>query len=380
MPGEQLKSMTTVYFKNADYDYPNLKPLVFEMLEGILGDRIRPQARVLIKPNLLTVAKPEQAILTHPLVVRAAAEYVLDKGGRPLVADSPGMGSFERILKEGGYKDAFDRLNRHVTLKPFRATVKVDIGEPFGQIEMSRSAIDADMVMNLAKLKTHTQMLLTLGVKNLFGCIVGLKKPEWHLRSGIDRNLFARLLVQIYRAINPAVTLIDGILALEGQGPGKRGKPRQIGVLVSSGSAPAADAAVCQMLGLHPHQLPTCRAAKELGLLDASPHISGDFREVTNFNLPPMGPLAFGPKRLQPYLRKHLIQRPAVESRACKMCGECWNICPAGAITPYGEVIDFDYDRCIRCYCCIEICPHGALQAVETLPGRLIRKLTKLDQ
>ena len=80
----------------------------------------------------------------------------------------------------------------------------MDVGEPFGQIDIARSAVEADVVINLAKLKTHTQMLLTLGVKNLFGCIVGFKKPEWHMRSGVDRNMFARLLVQIYQAIHPA--------------------------------------------------------------------------------------------------------------------------------------------------------------------------------
>jgi ferredoxin len=82
---------------------------------------------------------------------------------------------------------------------------------------------------------------------------------------------------------------------------------------------------------------------------------------------------------MQKYMRKHFIQRPAVEAEVCKMCGECWHICPAGAITPYKEIIGFDYDRCIRCYCCIEVCPHGALQAIETLPGKLLRRITHLN-
>jgi uncharacterized protein (DUF362 family)/Pyruvate/2-oxoacid:ferredoxin oxidoreductase delta subunit len=371
--------MTEVYFKEAEYEYPGLKPIISEMLDAILGERNLTKARVLIKPNFLSPAKPEKAIVTHPLVVRAAVEYVLEKGGRPLVADSPGMGSFERILKEGGFKDAFDPLNRHVEFKPFKTTVKMDIGEPFGLIDIARRAVEADVVINLAKLKTHTQMLLTLGVKNLFGCIVGFKKPEWHMRSGVDRNMFARLLVQIYQTINPAVTLVDGILALEGQGPGRRGKPRHIGVLIGSCSAPSADMAICKMLGIDPNTLPTLSAAKELGVLDGDLEIIGDFTEISNYKLPELGPLTLGPKFLQKYMRKHLIQRPVVEPEICKMCSECWKICPAGAITPYEEIIGFDYDRCIRCYCCIEVCPHGALQAVETLPGRLVRKLTKLD-
>jgi ferredoxin len=133
------------------------------------------------------------------------------------------------------------------------------------------------------------------------------------------------------------------------------------------------------MLGIAFDMLPTLHAAKELGLLDDKLKIIGDFKPVSNYKLPDLGRLTLGPKPLQKYMRKHLIQRPAVEAELCKMCGECWKICPAGAITPYAEIIGFDYDRCIRCYCCIEVCPHGALQAIETLPGRLVRKLTKLD-
>jgi len=371
--------MSEVYFKNAAYDYPVLKPIIFEMIDAIAGDRIHPKNRVLIKPNFLAPAKPESAILTHPHVVKAAAEYVLEKGGRPLVSDSPGMGSFGRFLKEGGFNDAFDRLGKHVAFEPFKETVKVNIGAPFGRIDIARSAVESDVVINLAKLKTHTQMLLTLGVKNLFGCIVGLKKPEWHMRSGVDRNMFARLLVQIYQSIKPTLTLVDGILALEGQGPGRRGTPRHIGVLVGSRSGLSADMAICQMLGVEFDKLPTLRAAEQLGLVDEKLKIIGDFKEVSDYKLPDLGPLTFGPQPLQKYMRKHLVQRPVVEPGLCKMCGECWNICPAGAITPYEEIIGFDYDRCIRCYCCIEICPHGALQAIETLPGRLVRKLTRLD-
>jgi ferredoxin len=223
-------------------------------------------------------------------------------------------------------------------------------------------------------------MLLTLGVKNLFGCVVGLTKPEWHLRSGVDRNMFARLLVQIYQAVQPAATLVDGILALEGQGPGRRGNPRHVGVLVGSRSGLAADVAICRMLGIAPHQLPTLHAAEKLSVLEGEPKIIGDFSKISNYKLPKLGSLTFGPKPIQKFMRKHFIQRPAVEAEVCKMCGECWHICPAGAITPYEEIIGFDYDRCIRCYCCVEVCPHGALQAVETIPGKLLRRITHLNE
>ncbi len=367
---------TPVVFSKCEYDVRALRAAVHEMLARIGGLRIKTGTRVLIKPNFLAPARPERAMTTHPLVVRVVAEVVLEHGGRVLIADSPGMGSFDRLLRDGGYSDALKGLD--VELHPFTESVVVDIGEPFGRIEIAREAIEAEVVVNLPKLKTHAQMLLTLGVKNLFGCIVGLKKPEWHMRSGVDRQLFARLLIQIHQAVNPALTLVDGIVGMEGHGPGRSGTPRRFGVLVGSASATAVDAAICRFLGLPPEQLPTHRAAAELGLAPKQLKILGDFLQVSGVRLPVLAPLTFGPQRMHRLMRKHLVQRPEADPRLCRMCGECWRVCPAKAITPHAKRVVFDYDRCIRCYCCVEMCPHGALKAVETRPGRLVRKLAGL--
>jgi uncharacterized protein (DUF362 family)/Pyruvate/2-oxoacid:ferredoxin oxidoreductase delta subunit len=369
--------MSEIIFKKAEYQYDTLKPRVFRMIDTIAGGIIQPQARVLIKPNLLSPAKCDKAIVTHPLVVRAVAEYVLSKGAVPRISDSPAIGSFARILKEGDYQKIFEDLE--VDFQPFRQVVKKDIGEPFGHIDIARGAVEADVIINVAKLKTHTQMLLTLGVKNMFGCIVGLKKPEWHMRSGVDREMFARLLVQIYLALNPGITIVDGILSLEGQGPGKRGRPRFLGMLIAGSSGLSVDWAICQMLGMDPIALPTNKAARDLGVLGQAAKLNGDFERVDHFELPVLGPLTFGPKRFQKLMRKHLVQRPVVDHDQCKLCGDCWQYCPAQAITPHEKIIGFDYDRCIRCYCCVEVCPHGALSARETKPGKLIRKLSKIS-
>jgi len=368
--------MTKVIFKQSTYQYDILKPRIYEVMDSLGGDLFAGKPRVLIKPNLLSSAGPERAILTHPLVVRAVAEYVLSKGGRPQISDSPALGSFEKLLKESGYLTAFQGVD--VTFKPLEESVWVDIGEPFGRIEIARDVMEADVVVNLAKLKTHSQMLLTLGVKNLFGCIVGLRKPEWHLRAGVDREMFARLLVQIYNVIQPAVTMVDGILALEGQGPGKSGTPRRLGVLVGSRSGIETDRAICRMLGMEPDMLLTNQAAAKMGLLSQEVYINGDFHITHDFKLPVPGSMTFGPRLLQKIIRKHLIQRPVVDDKLCKRCAECRQYCPAQAISFKRGRMVFDYDRCIRCYCCAEICPDGAIRALETLPGKIIRGLSKL--
>lgn len=369
--------MPAVIIKKGTYDESQLKSLVFEMLDSLGRDFVKKHTRVLIKPNLLLPATVEQAILTHPLVVKTAAQWALDRQARVSIGDSPATGSMQKIRRVGGYDAALAGLP--IEFNNFKSTKRIDIGQPFGRIDMAGAPLETDVVLNLAKLKTHSQMLLTLGVKNLFGCIVGLRKPEWHLRSGINRQLFARLLVQIHEAVAPAVTLIDGILALEGQGPGKSGTPRRLGVLVGSDNAHLADAAVCKLINLKSNRLPTLAAAEKLGLL---PEGAGDVAipkeipMVTDFRFPELATAAFGPKRMRRFMRRHLLQRPVVDTLLCELCGQCRKYCPAKAIAQDTQMIHFNYDACIRCYCCIEICPHGALKAVETGPGKFLRCLT----
>jgi len=364
--------LAKVLIRNASYQYDQLQPVIFELLETLAGDRIKPGRRVLIKPNMLCAARPEDAVLTHPNLIRAVVEYVLQKGVRPQVSDSPAIGPFARILKSNGTADALQGLD--VICAPFSDVVKVDIGSPFGRIEIARDAVEADVIINLPKLKTHKQMLLTLAVKNMFGCIVGFKKSQWHMRAGVDTGVFARLLVAIHQAVVPAVSVLDGILGLEGEGPGKAGRPRQIGILMASDNSFALDMAVCKMLGIPYANMPVLKAARDEQLLP-SWEIDGILPPVSNFQLPGGGNLIFGPAILQNFLRRHTLARPVWDETLCRLCSKCRTICPARAIVERADKIEFDYKKCICCYCCIEICPYGALHSQETWGGRLTRKL-----
>lgn len=363
--------MNPVIVRNATYEMKTLRPLIFEMMEAMGGEQIGRGCRVLIKPNLLSPALQRQAILTHPAVVRAAVEYCNERGVRPLVADSPAVGNFDLLTKVSGLRDALRGLD--CECRPFQNSVRVDIGAPFGEIELAEEAVRADLIVNLPKLKTHSQMLLTLAVKNLFGCVVGYRKPEWHMRAGVDRYAFARLIARIGMTLKPAFNILDGIRALEGQGPGMGGVPRELGVLLASRDPFALDRTVCRMVGLDPERLPILKSAREMGLLAAEAAIDGSLPAIADFRLPRTTSLVFGPSFLQGWIRRKLLQRPVCNPALCRMCGECWKICPARAITPGAEPLCFDYDRCIRCFCCLEVCPFGALQTVETLAGKIFR-------
>jgi uncharacterized protein (DUF362 family)/Pyruvate/2-oxoacid:ferredoxin oxidoreductase delta subunit len=368
--------MGKVIVRRTSYDYQSLRKIIFDILDDTIGGRIRADSRVVIKPNLLAPAPPERAIVTHPLIVRAAAEYVVGRGARPLVADSPAGQSFRRVLRESGIAGALKGMD--VKMEPFTETVGVDIGKPFGSIEIAAEAVNADILINLPKLKTHSQMMLTLGIKNLFGCIVGMKKPEWHLRAGVDREMFGMLLVRIARALSPSVTILDGILSMEGDGPGRRGIPREIGVVIGGGDVAAVDIAVCNMLGIDPMSLLTNRIAIDSGMTGNNPEIDGSLPRVSGFEFPEIVPVVFGPDRLHGFMRRHLVQRPECSADLCRLCGECWKYCPAHAISHDDKRISFNYDLCIRCYCCIEVCPHGALGAHETIAGRIVRRILRI--
>lgn len=342
-------------------------------MDTLGGKTIPPGAHVLIKPNLLSPALPSQAIITHPHIVKAAVEYVALRGARPQVSDSPAVGSFDKIMKVSGIEDVLRGLN--VLCTEFVKSVLADIGEPFHTIEMAEDALKADFIINLPKLKTHSQMLLTLGVKNMFGCIIGYRKPEWHLRAGVNRALFAKLLVLIYQRIKPAFTILDGILALEGEGPGSSGTPKEIGVLIGSHDAHAVDWTVCRMLRIDPERLLTIKVAKDMGLLDEKIDVIGQLPRINDFSFPQVVPLVYGPRILHGFIRKHLLQRPVCDTLLCQLCEKCINFCPAKAITISHTKLFFDYHKCIRCYCCIEICPYGALRPAETLAGKITRKV-----
>ncbi|GAB6906078.1 conserved hypothetical protein [Desulfosarcina cetonica] len=362
--------MSSVLIRPAVYDIQAIRAIVSEMLSPEAVPALTTGSRVLLKPNFLQPAAPDKALTTHPLILRAVAEIALDSGAHVQISDSPAIGSFARLLKKGGYAEALQGLD--VTLRPFEETIPVDVGEPFGTIDVARDAMEADVVINLAKLKTHAQMTLTLGVKNLFGCIVGLEKPKWHMRAGVDRHLFGRLIVSIFEAIRPAYTIVDGILAMEGQGPGKSGTPRALGLLFGGKNGHAVDQVICRYVGLAPEALETQRNAMELSVYDGQAEVDGDFAGINDFQFPEMGSLTMGPEFLGRFMRRFVIQRPTVDPRICKLCGECWQYCPADAITHADSSISFNTDTCIRCYCCLEVCPHAAIRAKTPLVGGII--------
>ncbi len=367
------------------YDVGLLRGVIERSLDDIggLSQHVKTGDRVLLKPNLLLWAKPEKAIVTHPAFVEAVAGLVKDAGGKLFIGDSPPIGMLRSVLGKSGYKPFMERLD--VTPVPFSEKKLVEIakGRTFRRIELAKEVFDHDVVINLPKLKTHGQMLLTLGVKNLFGTVIGSDKPSWHLRAGRDYDTFATVLVQIYEAVRPAVTVLDGILAMEGDGP-NNGTPRHLGLVGASEDATALDATVCRLVGYPVESFRTCVIAQSLGvgISDADRiDVTGD--ELTGLPLSDFAPpgslsITWGMSQknlVRRFLESHLVMRPDIQADACALCKVCLEHCPPGAIKEKNGRLTIDYDTCISCFCCQELCTSDAIRVKQPLLGRALSRV-----
>ena len=319
---------------------------------------------VLLKPNLLYGKSPEKAVTTHPAIVKGVIEIVREAGGVPFIGDSPSIGSLMKAAEKAGIKAVADEMKCPLVEFNRPALPPNGKGKIFKQLEIDQTVLEADVIINLPKWKTHVQMLLTLGVKNLFGCIPGPRKALWHLKAGEDRKTFAQILVDLYQVIQPSLTLLDGIVGMEGNGPNS-GRPIPLGLILASGDSLSLDQIVCDLLGISRKSLLTNRVAFEQGLGKDKIDVVGERVEdvkISNFQFPTLSQMDWNlPGFLTEALKNAFTSRPFIEEERCKACDRCEEICPPKALARKGKDLIFDYEQCIRCFCCLEVCPEGAI-------------------
>ncbi|MEJ5230106.1 MAG: DUF362 domain-containing protein [Pseudothermotoga sp.] len=310
--------------------------------------------KVLVKPNLLSARKPDQGVTTHPAVVETVLKFLISLGAEPSVGDSPAAGVFQKVMSESGIADVCEKLR--VPMIELNDPIEID-GQVYKKIKISSKVLKADKVVNLAKLKTHSQMILTLGVKNTFGCIPGLEKSGWHIRCGTNEN-FASLLVDVHLLVKPALTILDGVLGMEGNGPAN-GKLKNFGVLAVCENAFALDHAICRRLGVQPQVVFTVKESLRRNLVPVY-EIDGNWHSA--IELPVTAQTLPVPKPLK-RLARSIVRVPKIAKRRCIQCRICEERCPAQAI----DVSEYkiDYDKCIRCYVCHEVCPQNAIDLIR---------------
>jgi uncharacterized protein (DUF362 family) len=296
------------------YDRASLRASLETLLEplGGIGAIVKTGDRVLLKPNLLTGARPTKECTTRPEIVYTVAQMVQEVGGKPFMGDGPAFGSARGVAEANGYKPIIEALNLPVV--EFHGQRYQTISHEFNHLLLSKEAMEADVVINLPKVKSHVQLTLTMGVKNLFGCVPGKMKAWWHMEAGKDSARFGQMLVETARAINPDLTILDGIIGHEGNGP-SGGEPRQLGILAASADIFALDRAIVEILNVNPLAVPTVAASMRLGLcsnLEAIdfPQLQPEALKILDWKLPEkLMPIDFGMPRVMRSTFKHLYIR-----------------------------------------------------------------------
>ncbi len=346
--------------KCVDYNSSRVIAAVKDAVNAIGGIEkfVKPNQKVLLKPNFLKVARPEEAVITHPEFIRAVIRLVKEKTPNIFLGDSPGgLIKAEEIYERCG----INRLARqeNITLVKFDRITKIN-SIPFAKIKD-----EVDVIISLPKFKTHNLTMISAAVKNVFGFVPGLHKAYCH-KNAPNFKVFSKELVKIYSLAKPHLNIVDAILAMDGEGPAG-GNPYKLGIVVASSDAVAADAVLSKIVGLDPFQVISTRQAHCQGLGQADINqinIVGESLEsvsVLDFKLPKILALYRLPNFITKSLLRFIPLIMGVDRARCNSCLMCKNICPQQAITQVGKIIKIDFRRCILCLCCSEVCPNNAI-------------------
>ncbi len=355
-------------------DYPQAE----EMVEKILETFPFPWKgkRVVIKPNILGPYPPEKGVTTHPSLIRSLVKALKKRGAICQVGDNPGLNGYaanERCMRISGVLEAADGCYVNFA----KETVQIPLKSRFiDKLVISRAILDADLIINVPRFKTHLQTRITGAVKNMFGILVGAEKARVHLSVPRPRN-FSEALVDIYQIRVPDLTVLDAVVGMEGNGPsGKDLRP--IGKVLASRNGVSVDGLMAAMMGLPPKSVDYLDIASQRGLGEIDParmEIRGHWSPLKKYKTP----LTFVSRGWLGTIVNKLIYRPLVKPRlsvrpdVCNQCGACVQHCPAQALS-MKDVPCLDEEKCISCYCCYELC---SSQAIE-LTG-LMRRVSKRE-
>jgi uncharacterized protein (DUF362 family) len=289
---------TVTLTRCSDYSRPEIAEAIekhFNLLGG-LKQFVKPGDSVLLKPNFIAPRARRHAAQTDPAVILETARLLKDFGARPFVADSPAWSNVFACIKV--LKLAEPLKNMSVPVKQLDKPKKCRVGTKNISVGISSVALDADVIINLPKFKSHQQLGATFAVKNMFGCVSGKRKALWHFTKGHRHDEFCELLIDIYKYLNPALTIIDAVTAMDGPGP-IRGRPRPLGWLIG-GTDPIACETICaKMVNIQPEDVPIIKTAKKISFGCSDPtkiQIAGDdFPKsiCTDFILPELVPIRF---------------------------------------------------------------------------------------
>ena len=329
--------------------------------------------RVLVKPNLLTDRTPDEAVTTHPSFLRLVIRHLKAAGAHVTVGDSPACAANIRTVLERTGVGAVCAEEGVPFVSFEQEGVRACVVDGF-EFTLAGPVADADLIVSLPKVKSHSLTKLTAAVKNLYGAVPGYDKTTLHRRHPKPDD-FGRLIQALWRVLPPTVSLVDGVIGMEGQGPAN-GRPVALGFLAASADPFALDIALCGILHLKPSSIPYLK-----GLVDLhAPELVGDTVEVASFEVP-VGSylLSLVPSGLMRVAARILWVRPQIDATRCVSCGRCLKACPVNALVwseTQGRGLPVLRRRaCVGCACCHEVCPKGAIRMAQSPMMRLAHSL-----
>jgi uncharacterized protein (DUF362 family)/NAD-dependent dihydropyrimidine dehydrogenase PreA subunit len=338
---------------------------------------------ILLKPNILSGESPEKLISPHPEVFRAIGRAFSQTGSSLTYGDSPGFGNPKPNAQRAGFVKIAEEENIEWADFTNAQIMQFPDGRVMKKFSIAQGVADADGMISISKLKTHALTRITGAIKNQFGCIPGARKAEFHSVLP-TAELFSKMLVDLNRLLKPRLFIMDGIVAMEGNGP-RNGTAKQMNVLLFSTDPIALDSTVCRLVNLDPKLVESLVFGEQFGL--------GTYSEIDYIGDPidefiqPDFAVNRSPQRTAPgssylatsFLKRYSAPRPTIKPEICTKCGRCVEVCPAipKALSWSGgkktKPPVYDYSKCIRCYCCQEMCPFNAIYVKVPPLGRLIR-------
>jgi uncharacterized protein (DUF362 family)/Pyruvate/2-oxoacid:ferredoxin oxidoreductase delta subunit len=367
------------------YDRAQIREATHRCLDliGGLGRLVRPGDKVLLKINHLSPASsPDRGIITHPIFAEAILHLLKDYNLSITVGDD-----IESIASDGFAVSGFREMCRRagVGLTNFKEQGFIETkcdGVFLDKVHIAKAALEADVLINLPKLKTHSLTVLTGGVKNMYGTIPNGLRTRFH-GEYVRPEDFGQVLVDIFSAIKPHLTIMDGVIAMEGEGPAS-GSLREVGVILASQDTVALDAVTTRIIGLDPMDIYTTKYATErrLGIGTSQDiEVVGERPEdvtVPDFKLPASATGVLtrkAPRILTRHLLRQLSVKPEIVKSRCTGCFECESVCPVSAISRVNGKAEINPKRCIRCMCCHEVCHFNAIVPKRTMVGNVLEIL-----
>lgn len=368
------------------------KNLVVEAIDKSLSDLgglerfFQPGETIFLKVNLLMARKPEEATTTHPLVVEVLAESLIAYGCKVIIGDSPGgpfnLSILKRVYRETGMEGVARRTGATLNEEIGRIEQKNPDGRILKSLTLAKMLKQADHVVSVCKLKTHGMTKMTGATKNLFGCVPGALKAEYHFKMP-DIYDFSDALIDICQGVQPTLSVMDAIIGMEGEGPSS-GTPKAIGAVLASPSPYHLDMVASRIMGLTENDVPMLKRMvdREIcaeGMKDIE--ILGESLESVvqeEFEVPEITNVSFGrnyPKWIRKAAFALLQPKPIFHHDLCIGCRICEVNCPPKVITMVNQRPVADLDKCIRCFCCAELCPEKAISVHRPPLMKLISKL-----